>query len=395
MDATYRDGGSPNNDTMYSITWAYVKEEPLIISVPNVGTIPGTDEPRYFNFQLSGFDSDNFAYIGTRTTGNQGGHYAITPPRWQGRLPENVERLTDAPTPWIFIVGRTMVTGPEDIPVVRQIQARYKLTTLGEWGKEHSKRPFSPEIRAVADLREEPRKAIDSYWSVVNEALSENPPDEIDGPIITLFQDIEVGPGRDVSRLSPAMGDGMQRAAMRGLQILRAANESNYGAKLVNGWTYLPHSMGRAGKEGDFLLRAAVQSLGGIVANDPEEAVYLVVMVDGNGDRLNGKNRYRLRFAKENLPVAKAFWSVTMYDMTRNLTSNDLDRYSLGDRSRGLKYDQDGGLTLYFSHRSPAKENMGNWLPAPDDQFYCILRAYLPSQAIVDQTWEPSPLQKY
>jgi hypothetical protein len=132
--------------------------------------------------------------------------------------------------------------------------------------------------------------------------------------------------------------------------------------------------MGRARKDGKFLVRAAVQSLGGIVAHDPEEAVYVVVSVDGNGDRLNGKNRYRLRFSNENMPVARAFWSVTMYDMTRNLTPNDIDRYSLGDRSPDLKYDKDGGLKLYSSHRPPADEHMDNWLPAPDGQFYFILR---------------------
>lgn len=288
-----------------------------------------------------------------------------------------------------------MVTGPEDVPAVRQIQSGYTLTALSQWGKANPARPFAPEFTEVANVKTDPRNAINTYWSVVNEALSENPPGEIDDPFIALFQDIEVGPGRDVSKLSHDMRVGMRRAVLRGLLILRAAGESNYSARVVNGWKYLPHSMGRAGKSGEFLVRAAIQSLGGIVAHDPGEAVYVVCNLDGKGEKLNGKNRYRLRFSKENMPAAEAFWSITMYDMTNNLTPNDINRYSLGDRSPSLKYDQDGGLTLYVSHRPPAEEHMGNWLPAPDGQFYCILRSYLPSRAIVQQTWEPSPLEKY
>jgi len=229
----------------------------------------------------------------------------------------------------------------------------------------------------------------------VNEALAENPPDDSGERLFVYMADIGVGPDGDVSGLSPAMQKGMQRAAIRGLTITRDVSESDYQTKIVNGWKYLPVVLGRAGTETEYLIRAAFQSLGGIVANDPEEAVYIVANSDANGDELNSKNRYKIQFNKENLPKANAFWSLTMYDMTNNLTPNPINRYSLGDRSEGLQYDQDGGLSLYISHDPPAGGNESNWLPAPKGKFYLILRAYLPSQEIVEQSWEPPPLEKY
>jgi hypothetical protein len=127
-----------------------------------------------------------------------------------------------------------------------------------------------------------------------------------------------------------------------------------------------------------------MQMLAGFVANDPVEATYLNVSLDGDGKPLTGKNRYAVHFEKGGQPQVKAFWSVTMY----NLVANPINRYSLGDRS-GMKPDADGGLTIYVQKDSPGPGKESNWLPAPDGQFFMILRTYLPGQDIVDQTWQP------
>jgi hypothetical protein len=109
MDATYRDGGCPNNDTLYSLAWLDLSDEPVILSHPDMAE-------RYFTFELMGFTSDNIDYIGQRTTGSTAGHFAIAGPGWQGELPDGVRSVTPSPTPWVLVLGRTVVDGAADVP---------------------------------------------------------------------------------------------------------------------------------------------------------------------------------------------------------------------------------------------------------------------------------------
>ena len=90
-DADYRDGGSPNYDTLYSLAWLDVGKEPVILSHPDV-------KDRYFTFQIASMTSDNIDYVGSRTTGSEAGHFAITGPDWRGELPPGVKRLKPSPT---------------------------------------------------------------------------------------------------------------------------------------------------------------------------------------------------------------------------------------------------------------------------------------------------------
>lgn len=103
-----------------------------------------------------------------------------------------------------------------------------------------------------------------------------------------------------------------------------------------------------------------------------------------------GSDNHVLHFSKDQIPEVKGFWSLTLYDPSNNLVDNELDRYSLGDRSPSLRYDDDGGLTLYIGHQPPTdKANRGNWLPAPESEFYLIMRTYLPGEEIIAQRWTP------
>jgi hypothetical protein len=391
--ADYRDGGTPNNDTAYSVTWAYAKTEPLIISIPEMGVIPNTNKPRYYSFELASFASDNFAYIGTRTTGNQAGNYAIVPAGWQGTLPADVTLLAQTPTPWFLILGRTLVVDQEDFAAVSKLISGYKLTALSDWGNLAAKRPYAPVLEPVAHYKQEKLELFKQYWSIANKALTENPPIAADARLMSFYRDINVAPGLEVSQLDEGMRNGMARAALRALLLLPQVNNSSYGTTLVNGWKYPPKDFGRSGVSGQFLVRAAIQSLGGIVANDPAEAVYLPAMRDLQGNLLVGKNRYKITFAKDRMPPVNSFWSLTMYDSTNNLAANKIDRYSLGDRSTGLSYAADGSLTLYVGQQEPAAEHLSNWLPAPDDEFYLVLRTYLPKSELIQQSWQPPMIE--
>src|SRR6266699_1597132 len=98
-DAAYHDGSCPNNDTLCSLAWVDVSREPVILSHPNMGN-------RYFTFELMAFSSDNFGYVGQRSTGSGAGHFAITGPGWKGSLPAGVKKTRPSPTPWPLVLGR-------------------------------------------------------------------------------------------------------------------------------------------------------------------------------------------------------------------------------------------------------------------------------------------------
>jgi hypothetical protein len=80
---------------------------------------------------------------------------------------------------------------------------------------------------------------------------------------------------------------------------------------------------------------------------------------------------------------------MTLYTLPdRWLYANPLQRYSIGDRTKGLVHDADGGLTLYVGHLFPGKRKEANWLPAPEGKYSLVGRIYGPSQAAMDGTWK-------
>ena len=407
-NAKYRNGGSPNNDTLYSIAWIYVEQQPIIISVP-----PMDRADRYWTFEIASFNSDNYAYMGMRTTGMDGGNYAIVPPGWEGILPDNVEFLAEAETRWSLILGRTLVIDDNDIANVAKLQQQYTITELDNWGESQHRVPYYPAIPKLAPeysamfadksqgfkavltdiIKNNPQKYID----IVNQVMAMTDVPVADRSDIDQYRELGFGAGLTADDTAADFVAGRNVGVSLGLIDTVSAMKTDYSSKNVNGWKILDPDFGRAGQSKEYLFRASVQSLGGIIANDPVEAMYFVLTDDTSEDGMQkpvGTKNYKMHFTKDQLPDVKAFWSMSLYDDTQNLVANSIDRYSLGDRSPSLRYDADGGLTIYISQHPPADASLeGNWLPSSDAEFFLIFRTYLPGKEIVDQHWAPPPLE--
>jgi hypothetical protein len=144
--------------------------------------------------------------------------------------------------------------------------------------------------------------------------------------------------------------------------------------------------MGRYGT--DYRLRAGV-ALIGFGANLPEDAVYPTTDRDGNGDPLTGGRAYRLRFPPGNLPPARAFWSLSVYDGEGYLLPGVGGRHRLGS-SDALQRDADGGLTLYLQPEAPVGDARANWLPLPPSgPVQLTLRLYEPGGEVLAGRWQP------
>ena len=392
ITADYRDGGSPNDDTLYSMSMLDLSKEPIVLSHPDISD-------RYFTFELGSATSDNFGYVGSVHTGSKAGHFALVGPDWNGKLPDGVQlpqpsngarhigAKATSPTNYAMIFGRTAVLGKGEVPMINSLQDQYKLTPLSLFGKDDAKlpppdhdvtKPFDKTTDPLAD------------WKTINREMTANPPMAQHAVLVDMFKTIGVGPGQDVTKMHAATQKGLARAAKDGWQMLLEIGAAGGFGRIVNGFAYPPPTMGSAGYFNDFTTMGAIQCMEGLISNDPSDAVYMNTHVDTDGDKLNGANNYTIHFEAGALPPVKksGFWSLSMYDMTNNFTANPINRYAIGSNQGNYKIADDGSLTLYVQHESPGKEKEVNWLPTPKGQWWIVMRIYVPSQPLVDQTWE-------
>ena len=138
-------------------------------------------------------------------------------------------------------------------------------------------------------------------------------------------------------------------------------------------------------------LARALAARGGLWGNHGYEAAYPMTYTDADGDQLDGRNRYTLTLGQD--PPVDAFWSITMYDLPDfYLVANPISRYSIGDRTPGLRRNSDGSLTIMIQHQQPA--DTSNWLPAPAAPFRPLMRLYQPQPAILDGAYKIPPITK-
>jgi hypothetical protein len=383
--ADFKDVVRPNFDTLYSVAWLDLTKEPMVVAAPDT-------QDRYYMLPMLDMWTDVFACPGKRTTGTGAGRFAVVPAGWQGELPDDIQRI-DAPTPYVWIIGRTQTNGARDYEAVHQVQDGYTITPLSQLGK--PPRPVVATIDPTVDMKTPPMNQVDTmdaarYFAYAAELLKVNPPHVTDEPIIARMRRIGIEPGEsfDLAAADPVLKQALERAVPDARQSMHTKMPTL--AHVVNGWQMNTDTIG---VYGNYYLKRAIVAQMGLGANLPEDAIYPMNIGDADGKPLTGANNYVLHFAKDEIPPAKAFWSVTLYDKDGFPTSNDMERNAIGDRD-ALKYNADGSLDLYFQHGSPGAENESNWLPAPADTFNLLMRVYSPKGNVLDGTWAPPAVSR-
>ena len=378
---------TPNSDTPYSMLWADLRAEPVVVSVPAV------DKKRYYSVQLIDGNTYNFGYIGSRATGTDAGDYMVVGPDWKGEKPAAIKKVFSSTTPFALVLFRTQLFNPGDIANVEKVQAGYKAQPLSAFLKQPAPSP-APKIDFVPATTEGIKK---NYYEYLDAALQFVPPSPEDKDVRARLASIGIGPGKTF-----AFKD---LSAEHKAAILMALKEGDdkvdkflsSGLKNVNGWSVGAAFGDQAFFHGNWLMRAAAAK-GGLYGNDAVEAMYPYTRTDASGEPLDGsKHNYTLTFPAGQLPPVNAFWSVTMYDgKSQLLIKNPINRYLINSPMLpGMKRNADGSLTLYIQKESPGKAKEANWLPAPNDTIYLVLRLYWPKDTppsilpAGEGTWKP------
>ncbi len=393
--ATMRMIVRPNFDTLYSIAWLDLTKEPLIVSVPDTGG-------RYYLLPLLDMWTDVFASPGWRTTGTQAGTFIIVPPGWRPdlrdrlieefRLPKDTQRI-DAPTPYVWIIGRTKTDGPKDYDAVHKIQAGLKITPLSRFGK--SAEPIQVKIDPAVDMKTPPKIQVDTmpagkYFAYAAELLKVHPPHLTDQTIIAMMKRIGIEPGKsfDMDKVDPVIKKALETVPEDAQKLM--AWKVPTLARVVNGWTMNTDTMG---VYGNYYLKRAIIAQQGLGANLPGDAIYPLNLADEKGNPLDGAHKYTIHFDKGAMPPVDAFWSVTLYDNDGFQVANSLNRFAVSSWMP-FTYNPDGSLDLYFQHESPGANKESNWLPAPKGPFNLTMRLYAPRQEVLVGKWNPPPVVK-
>jgi hypothetical protein len=374
---------TPNSDTPYSFLWMDLRAEPLVVTMPNI------EKGRYYSGQLIDLQTFNFAYLGTRAFGNDGGDFLIAGPGWAGTPQKGIKAVIHCETEIAYALFRTQLFNSDDLENVKKIQAGYKVQPLS--------RHLGTTAPAVApDIQwPTPSSQMDTpaeFFNYLNFLLQFCPVDSSETDLRKRFATFGIGARQtfDFAALSPELQEAVSTGFadvgkdMAGLQQRVNAREVTSGDLFGT----------RAFLENNYLFRFAGAKLG-LYGNSREEAVYPGYFTDADEKPLDASSKqYVLRFEKGQLPPAGAFWSFTMYDgKTQLLVANPLNRYLLNSPMLdSFTRGGDGSLTLYVQKEAPGTDRTSNWLPAPDGPFYCVMRMYMPKPEAIDGRWEPPAL---
>ena len=324
-----------------------LRAEPMVLTVPKI------EKKRYFTVQFIDAYTFNFAYIGSRATGNDGGSFLIAGPNWKGEAPDGVKKVIGSESEFVFAAFRTQLFNPADLDNVKQVQAGYKVEPLSAFLGQPAPKA-APAIDFIKPLTPEAQRTSPEFYSILNFVLQFCPTHPSEKELMARFARIGIGAGKpfDASKLSPEIQTAVEQGMADALAELAVLQKRIDAKEVTSGEMFGT----REYLKNNYLYRMAA-AVNGIYGNSKDEAIYPLLALDDEGQKPDGNKRYTLRFAPGQLPPVNAFWSMTMYRMPEILlVDNPIDRYLLNSPMLPqFKRDVDGGLTLYFQNESPGK----------------------------------------
>jgi len=367
-----------NQDVVYGAGYFALAKDPVVFQVPDFGD-------RFWVYALYDARTDEFAQIG-KPYGTKPGFYLIVGPDWKGAPPEGITAVVRSSTELAFAAPRVFRDDTtEDLKAVQAVLNQINFYPLSEFdgkmkSKDWSKIPSFPVPKSAGgETKWVDPKAFFDQLPAIMKLVPPMPGEE------ALYR--WIGSVLDAAGQDPQIRKILQETAVSAEKelITPLFRWRNNGTAAGNGWN---SPVNNAMWGTDYLNRTGTAK-SNMYDNRPDETKYIYTDYDSAGKQLLGQKRYSITFPKGQLPPVKGFWSLTLYNDQHFFHANRLNRYSLGTKSKGLKWNPDGSLTLYAGATSPGKDKESNWLPAPNGTFSLYIRAYWADPAILDGTWKP------
>ena len=372
----------PNQDVVYGQCVLALDREPFVIQVPEFGK-------RFWVYQIVDQRTDSFANIG-KMYGTKPGAYMLVGPKWSGRKPKGISEVFRCSTVLGMVIPRVFKDDtPEDLEAVQSVINQILGYPLSVFDGKLKTTDWRNAQKFPGDTGKEEVKWVkpEFFFDQLSTVLDQVPPLPGEAALYGQFRAVLAAASAS-ARLKDVLKDAANSANEELIEPLFQFR--NYGLPLPGNWT----TQNNGAEFGtDYYTRAAVAK-SNILVNKQNETKYFYQDLDANGTRLNGKNNYTVTFAKGQLPPVKGFWSLTLYNEHHFFAPNDLRRYSLGTKNKGLKYGADGSLTLYVQADSPGPDKESNWLPAPKGDFSLYVRAYWPQAPITSGKWTPPAVER-
>lgn len=377
----------PNQDVVYGFGLLALDQSPVVVQVPNFGK-------RYWVYQLVDNRTDSFAKMGSMY-GTKPGAYLIVGPKWNGKTPKGITKVFHSTTNTAVFIPRIFQDDtPEDKEAIQRSLRGVTMYPVAEYDgkmktKEWGRLPqIPPSAGGETGEKETAWVAPEKFFDDLAAVLDAVPPLPGEEGRYAQIRNLLQAASKD-----PHIKEVLKQAAIDAeIDLLTPVFQfHNFGKPVAYHWTTISNGAD-FGK--DYFTRTAAAKAN-IFVNAEKETKYFYQDLDVEGLRLNGKNSYTLTFPKGQTPPVNGFWSVTLYNENHFFAPNELNRYSLGTKSKNLKYGADGSLTLYVQATAPSEENRTNWLPAPRNaDFSLYVRAYSPKESILSGKWTPPPVIK-
>ena len=382
-DHTMREIARPNNDTLYIGCMLDLRKDPVILEMPAF-------DSQYVSLMVTGYDH----FVNVPMTSRLGDFgkpekilfYTARTEGYKGEPVNGVDRIFEASGDFISAIFRVMPHSNEPARfkrIVEQMQS-VKLVTLSEYrgGKAKPIDDITFPSVGKTDADVFGTNLLEVMQFVFNHTTFD-PNNKIDQDVLAAYKPLGIEPGKpyDPATVKPIDGKRFQEIAQQvAKQSLAIMGQPEVAAKLT------PYWMQPKGKTNlDALVAASVIGPIGLPA---EEAAYPPITTT-DGKPMNAMHDYVIRMTKDQLPPAKAFWSVTLYDFQNGFfIPNDRKKYSVGDNA-GMKLDKEGGIAIYIAAQKPEGVPEENWLPInrKDENLSVNLRIYVPDVEKM-KTWQ-------
>jgi len=381
---------TPNTSTPYAMGEIDTKNGPVVVENP--GPVLGIVDDAFFthvtDMGLIGPDKGKDA------------KYLFVAPDYKGEIPDGYIVIhTRGYRHWLIM--RLIVKDGDVKTPVAEFKARFKTYPLSE-----AANPPKQVFHSFSGKKYNTIHSNDiNFYYEINEAVQYEPTGvfspEINGQLasIGIKKGKEFNPDerwKKILKEGAIMGNASARAilfAPRNKNVFFYPGKRQWYSPLAGGSHEFMNNGELVQSDRTMMLYFATGITPSMVLPKPGTgSVYEITARDADGNYLDGGKNYKVTLPGP-IPMNN-FWSFMINDVqTRGILETDMKAGGIDSHRKGLKENEDGGVTIYFGPKPP-KGHENNWAQTmPGKGYTILLRLYGPLQPWYDKTWIPGDLE--